>query len=258
MIPVVVLSLARSPDRRAAIGAHLDALAIPFRFFDAIDGASLSEAELRAAAPRLNPRRYGAPLLPAEIAVGLGFARICAAIAAGPDEFALVIEDDITVDPAILALLDPAILRALPAFDVLRLQHLASPWLPVATYGDFAIRAPLRATHGLYAQIFSREGARKAAAVLASPWMPADMLLFGDGHARALRVLEVAPTLAFHPAAERDRTTIDPDRVRALAASKASAPARLRRALYELASRLRVLRNFVALWGPLAVLRLRR
>jgi GR25 family glycosyltransferase involved in LPS biosynthesis len=40
-IPVFVISLARSPDRRVAIRAHLDRLGVDYEIIDAIDGKSL-------------------------------------------------------------------------------------------------------------------------------------------------------------------------------------------------------------------------
>src|SRR3981189_2564080 len=53
MIPVVVISLLRSSERRKAIRARLDALGIAFKFHDAIDGNLFTEAD----ATRLSPRR---------------------------------------------------------------------------------------------------------------------------------------------------------------------------------------------------------
>ena len=47
--PIYVISLERATQRRAACQRALDAMGAPFAFFDAVDGARLSEAEVAAA-----------------------------------------------------------------------------------------------------------------------------------------------------------------------------------------------------------------
>jgi len=52
MIPTYVISLESSQERRAIIRNHLDALGIPFRFFDGIDGRKMTGDALREVAPK--------------------------------------------------------------------------------------------------------------------------------------------------------------------------------------------------------------
>ena len=262
MIPVVVVSLVRSVERRAAMTARLDAIDVPFTFFDAVDGSLMTAAQAAAACLRSNPRRYGEYLRPAEIGCIESFRLVCDRIARGDDAHVCVMEDDVTLDQSACELLDEGALRNLPPFDILRLQHHSERWLPVAARGSFRVGAPLRPTYGTRAHVFSRAGAAKVAAGLANPWMPIDMAVFSDGIVHDLRILEVAPPVAFHPDAQDDISTIDPTETRPRARHESRARAtlvrRARRSVYESASRLRVLRNFVRQWGWSALLRVRR
>jgi GR25 family glycosyltransferase involved in LPS biosynthesis len=259
-IPVVVISLVRSSDRRAAMTAQLEAMGLPFIYFDAIDGNLMTAEQATFSCRRPNPRRYGAYLSPSELGCTASFRMVCQGIAQGEDEFVCVLEDDVTLDPKARILLDRSVLRAAPRFDILRIQHTSERWLPVALHSPFTFRAPFRPTYGTRAQIFTRAGAAKVAAGLADPWMPIDMTVFSDGIVGDLRILEIDPPLAFHPSAQQDRSTIDPDGIRpgrAGFSASASIVRRARRALYEQASRTRVFRNFVRQWGWQALARLR-
>jgi GR25 family glycosyltransferase involved in LPS biosynthesis len=262
MIPVVVISLIRSRDRRAAIKAQLEAIGLPFTFFDAIDGNSMTAEQAMAAFRRPNPRYYETCLWPSELGNIMSFRLVCEGIARGVDEFVCVLEDDVTLDHEVRNLLNNTALRVLPQFDVLRLQHTSHRWLPVASQSRLTLRAPFRPTTGMYAQIFTRAGAAKVAAALADPWMPSDMTVFSDGIVCDLRVLEVDPPLAFHPSPQYDYSTIDPDGAppggQARTVTSETLLWRARRLLYEHVSRIRVLRNFVRLWGWPALFRLRR
>jgi len=261
VIPVIVISLVRSTDRRAAMAAHLASLGISFQFFDAIDGSTLTAEQVRAACRRPNPRRYGQYLLPTEGGCIASFRAVCERIARGADEFVCVIEDDITLDRRAAVLLDAATLHNMPRFDVLRIQQGSAQWLSVDSPGPFAVRAPYRPAFGMQAQIFARSGAAKLASSLAMPWMPCDMMAYCDGLVKDLRILEIDPPLAFHPPEDTAQTTIDPDGMRPGDAERrkaASLRRRWRRTAYEHATRSRLFRNFISQWGLLALLRLER
>src|SRR5690349_233011 len=51
VIPVLVINLKRSEDRRAFIRRQLDGLGIAFQFFDAVDARDLSPADIQTSAP---------------------------------------------------------------------------------------------------------------------------------------------------------------------------------------------------------------
>jgi GR25 family glycosyltransferase involved in LPS biosynthesis len=261
MIPVVVISLVRSTDRRASMKAQLEAIGIAFRFFDAIDGDSITGEQATAICRHPNPRYYGRCLLSSELGNIMSFRQVCEAIARGEDDFVCVLEDDVILNRDVQILLEDATLRLLPRFDVLRIQHTSRRSLPVAAHGPLLFRAPFRPTTGLYAQIFTRDGAAKVAAGLAEPWMQSDVTVFSDGIVPNLRILEVHPPVASHPPLQRDKSIIDADGDwpgDSIIASRATLLWRARRMLYESASLIRVLRNFVRLWGWTALTSLKR
>lgn len=250
MISVFVISLLSATDRRAKIAAQLARLGVRFTFFDAIDGNTLPGHEL-AAAHRLGyPPRYGSPLLATELGCTESHRQVCARIAASNEAFGCVLEDDVNLHSDVLELLDAARLKDLPAFDVLRLQKTSSaPWLAVASHGRFQLRAPYRLDWGLLAQIYTREGAAKAAAGLCERRMPADHAVFCDALISDLRVLEVHPPLAFYPPEEHDDSTIDPNGYRRRSQSRKPLSWEVRHWAHVRALHLRQLRNFVTLWG---------
>lgn len=155
MIPVFVISLERSSDRRMGMKAHLDELGIPFSFLDAVDGANGLEA--------YSPT-YRRNLMPGEIGCFLSHAKAAQTIVDRGHEFACVLEDDARLLPSTLSMLNEHALAALPSFDALR---LTASWHGrrkiVSTNGDLAICAPLYRLAGSHAQIYSQSGAQKIA-----------------------------------------------------------------------------------------------
>lgn len=89
-----VLSLSRASDRRSESAAVLANYALPFRFFDAIDGRDLSEDEVLYHQVGVPLRKFKRPLTAGEVACALSHRSIWKTVAQGPDGVALVLEDD--------------------------------------------------------------------------------------------------------------------------------------------------------------------
>jgi GR25 family glycosyltransferase involved in LPS biosynthesis len=185
--------------------ARLDALSIPHTFLKAVDGRTLSDAELRTMSP---PERlaFPRPLLPNEVACGMSH---LAAIAEGirrDCDFFCVIEDDIALKPGLVDSLRDDVLNALPAFDVLRLfthfDRWDKPSRIVAYRGDGIIVSMLRPGWGMQGQIYSRRGAKKIAAGLTTVPAPIDQAIYHDCLVSGLRVLEMRPGLVERDHAE--------------------------------------------------------
>jgi len=101
MIPILVLSLKRSTDRRAYMAGHLGALGIAFTFVDGVDGAALPpgyEADLAYA-------DFPLAIGPYEIGCWLGHKVAWRAIIASGAPCGFVFEDDVKVSPDILRFL---------------------------------------------------------------------------------------------------------------------------------------------------------
>ena len=191
-IPIVVISLQRSVDRRAYMREHLGRLGLDFEFFDAIDGRALTQEE----------RRYYEPTMaPGSVGCAESYRNVLHDIASGPHEFVCVLEDDASLHPAALDILDPVQLRTFPRFDILRLSSLVYRprrrlMLPIATRDQFSVVAIYRPFVGSAGQIFSRAGAQKTLQVF-QPMMraPFDIALFEEQFVLGLRVVETKPNL---------------------------------------------------------------
>jgi glycosyl transferase family 25 len=192
VIPVIVINLPRSTDRRAYMAAQLDGLGIPYRLFAAFDGAALSPQQ-RA--------RYGPTLPVGAMGCAESHLAVLREIAAGDAEFACVLEDDAELAPAAVDLLDAAALRRLPPFDVIRLEGADGrrrPAFPVARFAAFELHLAYRHHMATTAQIFSRAGARRIVADLRQLPVAIDVALYLECYVLGLRIIEARPSLA-HP-----------------------------------------------------------
>jgi len=105
-----VISLKRAAQRRAHMSGQLDRMRMPFEFFDAVDGAALSEEQVRAVYDEERARQtFWGPLNRGEIGCALSHIGVWRVIAEQRVPCALVLEDDALLDPA-----TPEILAALP------------------------------------------------------------------------------------------------------------------------------------------------
>jgi glycosyl transferase family 25 len=190
MIPVAVINLPQSTDRRSYMTAHLGALGIPFRLFDAIDGYQLSESD-RA--------RYEPTIPVGAIGCAESHLALLREIAKGDAEFVCVLEDDADLAPEALQLLDLAALQSLPRFDVLRFECRERRgkriMIPVARFDGFDLAATYRHKIAMTGQIFSRRGAEKIVAKISYLRVALDAALFLDSYVMGLRIIETRPSL---------------------------------------------------------------
>lgn len=251
MIPVIVISLPRSAERRRRIDAHLSSLGVPFRFLDAVDGETLSAEALRAAAPAPYAGQHGRSLSRGEVACGLSHVE-AARLAAADRDFTCVLEDDVELEPEALAFLDAARLRTLPAFDVLRLANSRrNPRLcvPVTTLAGREIVAPFMTGYNAWGQVYSQRGAEKIARHTLPLCAPFDNMIYRDGRIPNLRVLEVRPRVV--------RSSEEPTTI-AKAPAQPTWRSNLNKRAFLLARYVRTLRNFIGAWGVAALFSLRR
>jgi GR25 family glycosyltransferase involved in LPS biosynthesis len=244
-VPVKVISLRRSTDRRAAMTTHLAEHGLTPQFFDAVDGYTMSLAEIAEMRPGANPR-YGTPLKPGEIGLAASFRNLCREIASGSDPFVGILEDDAVLDPRAITLLDFGYLASLPRFDILRIGHggmLRPRLFVVHGEGDgFRVIAPVLPVGLTHAQIFSRAGAARIAEGLVPLHAAIDTHMFNDGHIRGLRILQTEPALA----AQREwPSTIDAE----AAWPHAGVVARIKAKWARTAAVARNINNYVQAWG---------
>ncbi len=98
--PILVLNLERATERMAAISKRLIDMGLRYERVNAVDGASLSETELRRVSP-LRPWRYQPT--PSEIGCYLSHLKALGVVVARAWPKAIVLEDDAVFDEAFLA-----------------------------------------------------------------------------------------------------------------------------------------------------------
>lgn len=253
MIPIYVISLATDAARRARMAAQFDRLGLAYRFFDGVDGRALPAAALEAAAPPRR-RRYWSHLTAGEIGCALSHLAVIRAIAAAPDPFALVLEDDVVLEPHLPRLLADLAAKP-PVFDLMWLSHAPRKGhravMPLGKFSGGDLQARVFLDYTAAAVVYRREAAARIAAGIAHIEAPIDHMLWRNHTVPGLRAVEVHPQAVVQdmdgPSTIRDRE------VKALGLR-----ARLARETIRYANLVRRWRSFVAAWGPAALLRVRR
>src|ERR1700722_12989266 len=98
--PVFVINLETSADRRTAMAARLDPLQINYSFFKATDGRALKIEAVPAYAQTRRRLFFGHDLTPGEIGCLLSHRAVYQHIVDNDIERAIILEDDVFIDPA--------------------------------------------------------------------------------------------------------------------------------------------------------------
>jgi glycosyl transferase, family 25 len=189
---IFVINLARRADRMAAMAAQLDRLGLSFERFDAIDAKTVDPAELGAP---FAAHGAMADLTPGDKACTTSHMHLWRRIADGPDNHAVILEDDVLLSDAASKFLSgdswipPAAgLIKLERFGDLR--QLTFVGLKGARVFDREI-APLLSRHpGSGGYVISREKAALLAAMTQKIALPIDQLLFNPAYSPVFRALQ--------------------------------------------------------------------
>lgn len=165
-IPVFVISLKDSANRRAMISRRLGELGVAFTFIDAVDGRVMSDAEADRLCPRRRRLSRRWPMSKREVACSASHLAALRAIADGESPFGCILEDDAVPEDDFPSVLDAAWLAGLPRFDLFKLggdvnfkgDQLAAP---VGVRGERHICTPLHPSYSARGYIASREGAQR-------------------------------------------------------------------------------------------------
>lgn len=190
MLPIHVINLARNPERLAHMAAELGRLGLAWQRFEAVDRLRESEARLTAAfgTGRL-ARDY--PATPGDMACSLSHQRLWQAIAAGPAEAAVVLEDDARLAEGFADFADEAVVARMlqHTMGVLKLEFWPGPQqsrrLPLGqALGEAAAGSVLyrmRSTFlGSCAYVLTRPAAAALLAGFPRLRVPVDHVLFGQ------------------------------------------------------------------------------
>ena len=102
----IVINLPRAEDRRQAMCRQFDALDMDFEIFNAIDWRDLSEEDWALVDRKSRDSEGRRPLSDGMVACHLSHRKALEGVAAGEDELAAIIEDDVTLAPEIGGALD--------------------------------------------------------------------------------------------------------------------------------------------------------
>lgn len=203
VLPIYVISMADSSERRAGITRQLEALGLSFEFFDAIRGSALSaEAKARLRGPlETTLSLIDRDMSDNEIGCALSHLGVCERIVAAGHDMALVMEDDAQLLPgfaevvqAVCALDYELIILGYPK---LAPEDIRNVWLydPIYTEGHLSSghsygARPHQSCMGMVGYCISRRGAQ---AILACN---RPLVTVADDHryfARFMRVWHLRP-----------------------------------------------------------------
>lgn len=225
-IPIYVISLERSTDRRAHVGRQLDALGLSYEWIPAIDATRVGADALRSMAGNqafdVHPW-IGRALTASEVGCALTHAETWRRIAEGNAPAALVLEDDVDVHRHLPTLLQHAVEHAGDAHVVLFGHHSSrQPWVPGApfdhrhgaltTFSGRALSqchymAPIvEYAQGAYAYLVTRAGAAALLKLGTPIRMPADSVT-GYAATTGVHVLAVTPPCVVPSAAFKTTMT---------------------------------------------------
>jgi GR25 family glycosyltransferase involved in LPS biosynthesis len=259
VVPVVIISLVRSADRRAAMRQNLEGLGIAHAFFDAVDGRLMSAENIAAIAPRPYVGQSSRPLSAGEIGCAASLRAVLRNFLDGAEPFVCIAEDDASFASGARHFLDPAVLRTLPSFDVMRLHNdfrrgVSLSRIVAREVVGYAVHAPLRLGVYSFAQIYTRAGAAAVYSGLVPLTAPIDNLIYRDVGIFGLRVLEVRPAVV----TARNMQSVIGGRFQETAKDQPHGLiVILRRKTYLLGRRVRAVTSYARAWGARALLGIR-
>lgn len=159
-----ILHLARASQRRPQVDALRQALSfLPVEIVDAVDGSTLSETEIASAfRPGLLSPAYPFTLRPGEIGCFLSHRRAWQSIVDQDLDAGLVLEDDVTIDPAVFSEALDLALREIGKAGAVQFQvrDIRQPGPVVANSAGYALHlptvTPLRGACTLYSAATAR------------------------------------------------------------------------------------------------------
>jgi len=177
-VPVYVINLARSRDRWERLQKSADAFSLDLRRVEAVEGKLLQPDELGNFDDAGFRRCHGKIAMPAEIGCYFSHIRALEVIAAAPEPFAVLVEDDVLFTPAFQPFVDKT--TKISGWDAIKLvNHRTAAFRPFRQVDDeFAIGRCLHGPLGSSAAyIVTRKGAAKLLAAIRPMRVPYDVAL---------------------------------------------------------------------------------
>ena len=174
----LIISMAGAPARRAQVDRIRAACGMPAIIIDAIDGRALSEdGRSRAFRHALHRPRYPFPPRPGEIGCFLSHRAAWRAIIDRGLDDAVILEDDVELDPAAFASAVDAARRVVPEVGFARLPLMERTPRRVRSAPGPKVSSPAVLPLGTQAQVVSADAARRLLSATEPFDRPVDVLL---------------------------------------------------------------------------------
>lgn len=198
--PIFVISLPSSAQRRATIGSRLDALGVPWRFFDGFDGSKLSPENYPDYDRTRRRLFFGKDLTPGEMGCLLAHRAVYRHMTDTNIPVAVVLEDDVIPAPDFDSVL-MALLTTSVQWDVIRFidkdkVYCNSREVAALDKSHWLIR-PFGTPGGTYGYMLNLHAAKKFLSHMQGNWLPVDTL-HGFVWKTGLEVLAVRPSPVAH------------------------------------------------------------
>lgn len=183
MIPIFVISLLRSHERRAAIQKQMAHLGLSFTFFDAVDGTLLDDNDLSKVDLKLAEVFCGHSLSLGEVGCALSHIRLYEMMVKNNISKAIVLEDDIHIHMHFKSVVEAAL--KISSSEIIFIHHGKAkqwPWarkLPEGYRLSRYLRPSKKSNRGIISTagyILNLAGARKLLKCAYPVRMPSDYL----------------------------------------------------------------------------------
>ncbi len=177
-VPVYAINLDRSRDRWDRLKAEADRIDVDLRRVPAVEGRLLNPDEIEDFDAAAFRRRHGRVALPTEIGCYFSHLRALETIAAAPEPYAVVVEDDIVFLPDFKPVV--AQLTELRGWDVVKLiKNRPAAFRPIRRLdGKIAVGRCLHGPQGCAAAyLVTRDGAARVLAAMRRMRLPFDVEL---------------------------------------------------------------------------------
>ncbi|WP_268011221.1 glycosyltransferase family 25 protein [Aeromonas veronii] len=183
MIPIFVISLLRSHERREAIEKQMARLGLSFTFFDAVDGKLLNDNDLSKVDLKLAKVFCGHSLSLGEVGCALSHIRLYEMMVKNNIDKAIILEDDIHLHMHFKNVVEGAIKKS--SSDIIFIHHGKAkqwPWarkLPEGYRLSRYLRPSKKSNRGIISTagyILNLAGARKLLKCAYPVRMPSDYL----------------------------------------------------------------------------------
>jgi glycosyl transferase family 25 len=205
-LPVFIINLPHSRERRERIKSQLDKLKLPHRFIEAVAGAGLDLQNCPDYAGRKRRIFFGRDLTKGELGCLLSHRAIYSKMVADDIAAALILEDDSRLEDDLPEVLDA--LMALPLkWDIIRFlskdKNYRQSRILGPLYNRYNLTRIIGTPGGAYGYVMTQAGAKKMLRHMKRNWIPVDIL---QGHVLrlGLETFGVTPSPVTHGPEEED------------------------------------------------------